>query len=64
MILLTTHEARVVHAVVEFGPVARDLMSEADKGHLTSARAKLTNHVHAFVESHTAALRSNSKEPA
>lgn len=65
MILLSTAEARVVHAVLEFGPGTVGLLSENDKAHLAKAKAKLGRHVMAFMESEVAArVGTAPKEPA
>jgi hypothetical protein len=51
MMLLTTDEARVVHAVLEFGMQMLGMMSEADQNHFWRARKKLSDHVGALVQS-------------
>ena len=55
MMMLTTHEARVIHAVLEFGPSARDLMSDTDSAHLARAKVKLTE---VFIEASKQRSRS------
>lgn len=64
MILLTTDQARVLHAVLTMGPGVTALMSESDKEHLERAKHRLASHVHALVESMHAAGQFDGKEPA
>lgn len=61
MILLTTDQARVVHAVLEFGP--QILQAESDREHLEAARARLADHVQMLVVSMVSVLATATPEP-
>ncbi len=60
MILLTTHEARMLHAFIVYGAA-----SETDRAHLESAKAKLQSHTAALVEMMAVSSpKPKPKEPA
>ena len=64
MILLTTDEARIVHAVLEFGAPVLGLVTESDREHFARARAKLSAHSRALAEMIAASTPRDGKEPA
>lgn len=64
MMLLTTDEARVVSAVLEFGTPVLAVATDADQSHYLRAREKLAAHTQALVLSMLLVRGTSGREPA
>ncbi len=64
MIVLSTDQARVVHAVLEFGPPIIERLSDGDRAHLKVAHQRLTDHTDGLIRSIALVWASSDKEPA